>query len=141
MIRPALAIALLTLTSAQLSADAAFDGLLPLKPEVRQVIDQSCVMCHGEEHNGEKETRDDVDLSSDENIRATVPNVGKMKLVIENGKMPHKVRLSRRLRNDTAVQQRLTDLRANYDQAGHKEILLAWLKDVTTAKEEEKKEE
>lgn len=141
MIRPALAIALLTLTSAQLAADAAVDGLLPLKPEVRQVIDQSCVMCHGEVHNGEKETRDDVDLSSDENIRATVPNAGKLKLVIENGKMPHKVRLSRRLRNDTAVQQRLTDLRAKYDQAGHKEILLAWLKDVTAAKQEEEKKE
>jgi hypothetical protein len=98
-------------------------------------------MCHGEVHNGEKETRDDVDLSSDENLRATVPNVGKLKLIIENGKMPHKVRLSRRLRNDEVVQKRLTDLRANYDQAGHKELLLAWLKDVTAAKEEEKKEE
>jgi hypothetical protein len=141
MIRPAFATAFLILAAARLAADPVVDSLLPLKPEVRQVIDQSCVMCHGEIHNGEKETRDDVDLTSDENIRSTVVNAGKLKLVIESGKMPHKVRLSRRLRNDEAAQKRLTELRANYDQAGHKEILLAWLKDVTAAKQEEEKKE
>jgi hypothetical protein len=132
---------LLTLAATRLAADPIVDGLLPLKPEVRQVIDQSCVMCHGEVINGEKETRDDVDLSTDELVRTTVTNAGKMKLVIQTGKMPHKTKLSRRLRTDEALQQRLTTLRANYDSAGHKDILLEWLKDVVAAKEEEKKKE
>ncbi|HEX2860844.1 MAG TPA: hypothetical protein VHN79_04360 [Lacunisphaera sp.] len=141
MIRTNLAVLLLALTAAHASADAVVDRLLPLKPEVRKVIDQSCVMCHGDTINGEREIRDDIDLTTDESIRNTVVNAGKMKLVIENGKMPHKVRLSRRLRTDEAVQQRLTALRANYDKEGHKDILLAWLKDVTAAQEEEKKKE
>jgi hypothetical protein len=141
MIRPILPLLLVLGLPVLLSAnDPVLDSLLPLKPEVRKVIDQSCVFCHGAVQNGEKETRDDVDLSTDELIRATVANAGKMKLVIENGKMPHKTRLSKRLRTDEALQQELTELRANYDKEGHKEILLAWLKDVTAAKEEAKKE-
>jgi len=135
------AVLVLALPAVLFANDPVVDTLLPLKPEVRKVIDQSCVICHGEVHLGEKETRDDVDLTTDELIRATVANAGKMKLVIQNDKMPHKTRLSKRLRNDEALQQRLTALRANYDKEGQKEILLAWLKDVTAAKEEEKKKE
>jgi hypothetical protein len=142
MINRLLLVVSLVALPASLSAnDPVIDTLLPLKPEVRKVIDQSCIICHGEVHQGEKETRDDVDLTTDDAIRATVANAGKMKLVIENGKMPHKTRLSKRLRTDEALQKRLAEIRANYDKEGQKEILLAWLKDVTAAKEEEKKTE
>ena len=133
-------VALLTVATAAYAADSGVTGLLPLKPEVRKVMDQSCVICHGEVFDGEKETRDDVDLTSDETIRDTVTNAGKLKLVIENGKMPHKTKLSRRLRGDAKLQERLTAIRTEYDATHSKEILLTWLKDVVAAKEEEKKQ-
>jgi hypothetical protein len=132
---------LLALASTGLAADPVVNTLLPLKPEVRKIMDQSCVFCHGATHNGQKETRDDVDLSSDETIRATVANAGKMKYVLQNDKMPHKVRLSKRLRDDPKLQEELAALRANYDASGSKAVLLAWLKDVTAATEEEMKKE
>jgi len=132
---------LLSLGAVRLSADAVVDSLLPLKPEVRKVINESCVMCHGEVIDGEKEVRDDLDYSTDETIRATLANPGKLKQVILEDKMPHKPRLSRRLRNNPQMQARLAALRANYDSAGHKAILLDWLKDVTaTTGSSEKKE-
>lgn len=126
------------LITSGLSADPVVDGLLPLKPEVRKVIDASCVMCHGEEFDGEKETRDDIDFSTDELLRRTLPDAGKLKQVILEDKMPHKPRLSRRLRNNTDVQARLEALRATYDKEGHKAVLLDWLKDVTATKSEKK---
>src|SRR5262249_23738530 len=111
---------LLALTAVRLPADAEVNGLLPLKPEVRQVINDSCLICHGEVINGEKEIRDDLDLSTDDSIRSTLVSPGKLKQVIAEGKMPHKPRLSKRLRTDAALQERLTALRANYDAKGHK---------------------
>lgn len=132
--------ALLSLAAARLSADAVVDSLLPLKPEVRKVINESCLMCHGEVIEGEAEIRDDLDYSTDDAIRATLANAGKLKQVILEDKMPHKPRLSRRLRNNVAMQERLTALRANYDSAGHKAILLDWLKDVTATTGGDKKE-
>jgi hypothetical protein len=141
-IRPLLLPALLlALPAARLPADAVVDSLLPLKPEVRKVINESCVMCHGEVIDGEKELRDDIDLSTDDAIRTTLPSAGKLKQVLAEDKMPHKPRLSRRLRNDTKQQERLTALRAHYDQAGHKAILLEWLKDVTATTGDDKKKE
>ncbi|MFZ5496810.1 MAG: hypothetical protein ACOZE5_15935 [Verrucomicrobiota bacterium] len=132
IVRRLLLSAAFALTAAGLTADdPAFDTLLPLKPEVRKVLDASCVMCHGEVIDGEKETRDDIDFSTDEAIRATVAKAGKLKQMILEDKMPHKPRLSRRLRNNPALQERLTTLRADYDANGHKAILLEWLKDVT----------
>jgi hypothetical protein len=133
-------VALLSLAAARLSADAVVDSLLPLKPEVRKVINESCLMCHGEVIEGEAEIRDDLDYSTDDAIRATLANAGKLKQVILEDKMPHKPRLSRRLRNNVAMQERLTALRANYDSAGHKAILLDWLKDVTATTGGDKKE-
>jgi hypothetical protein len=132
--------ALLALAAARLSADAVVDSLLPLKPEVRKVINESCLMCHGEVIDGEKEIRDDLDYSTDDAIRATLANAGKLKQVVLEDKMPHKPRLSRRLRNNVELQERLTALRANYDAAGHKAILLDWLKDVTATTGGDKKE-
>jgi hypothetical protein len=52
--------------------------------------------------------------------------------------MPHKPRLSRRLRNNAEVQARLDSLRATYDKEGHKAVLLDWLKDVTATTGEKK---
>ena len=136
---------LLSLTAARLPADAEVDSLLPLKPEVRKILNESCVFCHGEVVDGEKELRDDIDLSTDDAIRTTLPKAGKLKQVLLEDKMPHKPRLSRRLRNDMHMQSTgargLTALRANYDQAGHKAILLEWLKDVTATTGDDKKKE
>lgn len=132
-------VSLLALSASAYAADPVVAGLVPLKLEVRKVLDQSCVICHGEVIDGEKETRDDVDLSTDDAIRQTVENAGKMKYVIETGKMPHKTKLSRRLRGDAKLQERLTALRAEYDANGSKEVLMTWLKDVVAAKEEDMK--
>jgi mono/diheme cytochrome c family protein len=132
-------VSLLALSASAYAADPVVAGLVPLKPEVRKVLDQSCVICHGEVIDGEKETRDDVDLSTDDAIRQTVENAGKMKYVIETGKMPHKTKLSRRLRGDAKLQERLTALRAEYDANGSKDVLMTWLKDVVAAKEEDMK--
>ncbi len=130
----------LLLTATGLSANPKADALLPLRPEVRKVIDASCVMCHGEVFDGEKEIRDDIDFSTDELLRRTLPDTGKLKQVILEDKMPHKPRLSRRLRNNTEAQTRLEALRATYDKEGHKAVLLEWLKDVTATTGESKKE-
>jgi hypothetical protein len=140
IVRRLLVSATLVLTASALSANPAVDGLLPLKPEVRKVIDASCVMCHGEVFDGEKEVRDDIDFSTDALLRRTLPDAGKLKQVILEDKMPHKPRLSRRLRNNTEVQARLEALRATYDKEGHKAVLLEWLKDVTATTGDSKKE-
>jgi len=134
------ALLLLSLATIRLSADAVVDSLLPLKPEIRQVLNESCLMCHGAVIDGEQEIRDDLDYSTDDTLRATLASAGKLKQVILEDKMPHKPRLSRRLRNDPRHQERLTALRANYDANGHKQILLDWLKDVTAATGDDKKE-
>lgn len=140
IVRRLLVSATLVLTASALSANPAVDGLLPLKPEVRKVIDASCVMCHGEVFDGEKEVRDDIDFSTDALLRRTLPDAGKLKQVILEDKMPHKPRLSRRLRNNAEVQARLEALRATYDKEGHKAVLLEWLKDVTATTGDSKKE-
>jgi hypothetical protein len=140
IVRRLLVSATLVLTASALSANPAVDGLLPLKPQVRKVIDASCVMCHGEVFDGEKEVRDDIDFSTDALLRRTLPDAGKLKQVILEDKMPHKPRLSRRLRNNTEVQARLEALRATYDKEGHKAVLLEWLKDVTATTGDSKKE-
>jgi hypothetical protein len=138
IVRRILVPAAFILTAASLSANPAVDGLLPLKPEVRKVINASCVMCHGEVFDGDKEVRDDIDFSTDELLRRTLPDAGKLKQVILEDKMPHKPRLSRRLRNNAEVQARLDSLRATYDKEGHKAVLLDWLKDVTATTGEKK---
>ena len=111
---------------------------LPLKPEIRKILDNSCVMCHGEVINGKKETRDDVDLSSDDAIRSTVDEIGRFKQYILEDKMPNKPKLSKRLREDPALQDRLAKLKAAYEKNGEKAVLLAWLEGVTATKGEKK---
>ena len=137
--RPLLFILSLTLPAALLpAAQPALEVLLPVKPEIRKILDRSCVMCHGEVIDGQAETRDDVDLSTDETIRDTVGEVGRLKQYILEDKMPHKPKLSRRLRNDPKHQERLTALRADYDKNGEKAVLLEWLKDVVATTGEKK---
>ncbi len=111
---------------------------LPLKPEIRKILDNSCVICHGEVINGKKETRGDVDLSTDEDIKATVTEIGRFKQYILEDKMPNKPKLSRRLRDDAALQERLTKLKADYEKNGEKAVLLAWLEGVTATTGEKK---
>jgi hypothetical protein len=131
---------LLACATTGLAADPVVDTLLPLKPEVRRVIDQSCIMCHGEVIDGDRETRDDIDFTTDATLKLTLPSAGKLKQVVLEDKMPHKPRLSRRLRDNPQHQERLTALRATYDREGHKAILLEWLKDVTATTGDDKKD-
>ena len=95
-------------------------------------------MCHGEVIEGKKETRGDVDLGTDADIKATVLEIGRFKQYILEDKMPHKPKLSRRLRENVALQERLTKLRADYDANGEKAVLLAWLDDVVATTGEKK---
>ncbi len=121
------------------AAEPALEALLPLKPEIRKIINQSCVMCHGEVIDGQAEIRDDLDLSTDEAIRNTLPEIGRFKQYILEDTMPHKPKLSRRLRNDPKMQERLAALKADYKTHGEKEVLLEWLKDVVATTGEKKK--
>lgn len=129
---PALALAFLLPATGINAADTVrIDALLPLKPEVRKVLNQSCVMCHGEVFDGKAEIREDLDLSTDDAIRRTLSEPGRLKEVIANNEMPQEAKLSFRLRRDPKMQERLAQLKADYEKNGEKEILLAWLKDVT----------
>jgi len=136
LLAPALLAALTAIRS--LAAEPALEARLPLKPEIRKILDNSCVMCHGEVIDGKKEIRGDVDLTTDADIKATVLEIGRFKQYILEDKMPHKPKLSRRLRENAALQERLTKLRADYDANGEKAVLLAWLDDVVATTGEKK---
>jgi hypothetical protein len=120
------------------AAEPALEARLPLKPEIRQIMDNSCVFCHGEVIDGKKEIRGDVDLSTDAEIRNTVLEIGRFKQYILEDKMPHKPKLSKRLRDNPVQQERLAKLRADYDKNGEKAVLLAWLDDVVATTGEKK---
>jgi hypothetical protein len=120
------------------AAEPALEARLPLKPEIRKIFDNSCTFCHGDVVAGEKEIRGDVDLTTDAEIKATVLEIGRLKQYILEDKMPQKPRLSRRLRSDPAMQERLDKLRADYDKNGEKAVLLAWLDDVVATTGEKK---
>lgn len=136
LLLPALLITLPAVSTLAIEPELA--ARLPLKPEIRKVLDNSCVFCHGEVINGKKEIRGDVDLSTDEAIKDTVTEIGRFKQYILEDKMPNKPKLSRRLREDTALQDRLTKLRADYEKHGEKAVLLAWLEGVTATTGEKK---
>lgn len=124
--------------TAALALEPELAARLPLKPEIRKILDNSCVMCHGEVIKDKKEARGDVDLSTDDEIKATVTEIGRFKQYILEDKMPHKPKLSKRLRDDAALQERLTKLKADYDKNGEKAVLLAWLEGVTATTGEKK---
>ncbi len=127
-------------TAGAFATEAALEKLLPAPPEIRKILDRSCVMCHGEVIDGQQEIRDDLDLSTDEAIRKTMPEVGRLKQYILEDTMPKKPKLGRRLRNDPKLQERLTALKADYEKSGDKAVLLAWLKDVVATTGEKKKD-
>ena len=74
------ALALLLLSSPAVAASGTeYDNLLPLPKDVRQILDQRCVMCHGEVIDGKAEIREDLDMSTDEAIRTTLSEPGRLK--------------------------------------------------------------
>ena len=130
---------LIAFTAARsLAAEPALEARLPLKPEIRKIFDNSCVICHGEVIDGKKETRGDVDLSTDATIKDTVTEIGRLKQYILEDKMPQKPKLSKRLRENADLQARLAKIRADYDANGEKAVLLAWLDDVVATTGEKK---
>src|SRR6478736_749137 len=136
LLAPAL---LATLTAIRsLAVEPALEARLPLKPEIRKILDNSCVICHGEVIEGKKEMRGDVDLSTDAAIKDTVTEIGRFKQYVLEDKMPQKPKLSKRLRENAALQERLTKLRADYDKNGDKAVLLKWLDDVVATTGEKK---
>jgi len=103
------------------------DVLMPIPAEAREIFNQSCVMCHGEVIDGKPEIREDLDMSTDEKLRETLADPQKLRQMIADEEMPHKAKLSFRLRKQPEMQERLTALKANYNENGSKEKLLAWL--------------
>lgn len=139
----ALALSSAVAASSIAAVDASADALFPLPEKVRQIMNQRCVMCHGEEYAGKAELREDLDLSTDDKIRETLSEMGRLKEVIAKNEMPQKAKLSYRLRRDPKTKDRLEALKTEYDVNGEKDILMAWLKDVvpTDTPDEKKKDE
>ncbi|HWA26191.1 MAG TPA: hypothetical protein VG734_11050 [Lacunisphaera sp.] len=135
-----LALAIILPASFAIAAEPALEARLPLKPEIRKIFDRSCIMCHGEVIDGQKEIRDDLDLTTDETIRETLPEIGRLKQYILEDTMPNKPKLGRRLRNNQELQDRLTKLKADYAKSDDKAVLLEWLKDVVATTGEKKKD-
>jgi hypothetical protein len=121
--------ATLLLTSPARAADGnpSLDGLFPIPENVRQILDQRCVFCHGEVIDGEKEIREDLDMSTDDAIRETLFDLETLMAVIEEDEMPYESKLSFRLRKRPEMRERLEKIIADYDENGEKEILIAWL--------------
>jgi hypothetical protein len=96
-------------------------------------------MCHGEVHDGKTEMREDLDLSTDARIRETLSEAGRLKEVLVKNEMPQKAKLSFRLRRNPKMKEQLETIKAEYDKNGEKEVLLAWLKDITATDTPDKK--
>ncbi len=126
---PALLFTLASLATAPVQAAVGnpADVLMPIPAEAREIFNQSCVMCHGEVIDGKAEIREDLDMSTDEKIRETLMDPQKLRELIETGEMPHKAKLSFRLRKQPPMHERLEALKADYEKNGSKEKLLAWL--------------
>jgi hypothetical protein len=103
------------------------DGLFPIPENVRQILDQRCVFCHGEIIDGEAEIREDLDLSNDDAIRETLFDLETIIGVIDEEEMPYEAKLSFRLRKRPEMRDRLDKIKAAYEENSEKEILLEWL--------------
>ncbi len=123
-------VVLLSFLAAPLHADEGIEKLLPLPANVREIFNQSCVLCHGEVIDGKPEIREDLDLSTDEQLRQTLSAAETLRDVIITGEMPHDAKLSFRLRKQPEMQNRLKQLKADYDAQGSQQQLLAWLENV-----------
>jgi hypothetical protein len=136
---PLIAAALALVAPSVMSAAAIPDSLFPLPDKVREIMNQRCVMCHGEVYDGKAEIREDLNLSTDAAIKETLSEAGRLKEVLVKNQMPQKAKLSFRLRKDPKQKERLETIKAEYDKNGEKEVLLAWLKDVVATETPEKK--
>lgn len=108
--------------------DPSIQHLFPIPDDVREILDQRCVFCHGEMIDGEAEIREDLILTDEAAIRETLLDIDTMLEMIEEDEMPHEAKLSFRLRRRPEMQERLKDLKAAYEENGEKEKLLAWLR-------------
>ncbi len=122
-------VAPLTLASLTLSVAVAndADALFPLPAEVRTIIDNRCVMCHGEVIDGEAEIREDLIMITDEEFRDTLADPLTLYEMIRDDEMPQEARLSFRLRRQTEMRDRLRKLQEDYETNGEKAVLIAWL--------------
>jgi hypothetical protein len=109
------------------ATDPSVDALLPLAPEIRQIFDQRCVMCHGEVIDDVVEIREDLDLSTDEKIRETLVSARILADQLAKDEMPQKAKLSFRLRRRADMQERLKSIKEEYEVHGEKAVLLNWL--------------
>jgi len=134
------AFATLISCSAAFAAPGKSDALFPIPDNVRHILDQRCVMCHGEVHNGKTEIREDLNLSNDEAIKETLSEAGRLKEVIAKKQMPQKAKLSFRLRKDPKLKERLDAIKADYDKNGERDVLMAWMKDITATETPDKKD-
>jgi len=90
--------------------------------------------------NGKAEIREDLELTSDQSIRETLSEPGRLKEMLVKDKMPKTAKLSFRLRKDPKMKERLDAIKADFAKNGEKEILLAWLKDVVATETPDKKD-
>ncbi|MGJ8649600.1 MAG: hypothetical protein ACSHX4_04515 [Opitutaceae bacterium] len=102
-------------------------ALMPITPQVRQILDARCVMCHGAEMKGELIVKEDIDFSTDEAILKTLPNVNIMLEVIGDDDMPQGAKLPRPFRKDAQLTAELDMLKAEYEKKGEKAVLMDWL--------------
>ncbi|WP_221029798.1 hypothetical protein [Actomonas aquatica] len=115
------------LFSATVTQADELDALFPIPAEVRTILDQRCVMCHGEEIDGEREIREDLIFSTDAEIRETLIDPYFMYELIRDDEMPQEAKLSFRLRRDAKMQERLDQLVADYEAKNEKAVLIKWL--------------
>jgi hypothetical protein len=127
-------------TSTGFAAAEKNAALFPMPENVKKIMETRCVMCHGEVHDGKAEIREDLNLSSEEAIRETLSEAGRLKEVIAKDQMPQKAKLSFRLRKNPEMKQRLEAIKADYAKNGEKEVLMAWLKDVVATETPDKKD-
>ncbi len=111
--------------------DPAIDKILPVPADIRKIFDRNCVMCHGEVIDGKAEHRGGFELTSDATIRDTLSKAGKLKQMILENKMPAKTKLSKRLRDNQPLADRLAAIKADWDKHGERDRILAWLEDIT----------
>ena len=102
-------------------------ALFPIPAEVRTIINNRCVMCHGEVIDGEAEIREDLIMVTDDDIRETLIDVVTLYEVILHDEMPQEARLSSRLRKNPEMRERLDKLRQDYAANGEKAVLIKWL--------------
>lgn len=119
---------LATACAAAAYAQPSMDALFPIPEDAQRVLEQRCIFCHGEVIDGEAEIREDLDLSSEAAIRDTLADAELLLELIEDDEMPQEAKLSYRLRKRPEMQQRLREIKSEYEANEEKEILLKWLR-------------